>query len=91
VKVGPVISMAAAIALAGCVAVWGGAYEVESADAQAVIIKYDGHFTSADKIRGVAQANCSRYGEDAIPQRESTSVWGLTTAGFACVTQQSRR
>jgi hypothetical protein len=73
-----------ALALGGCVAVWGRAYEIEAADADAVTIKYDGHFTSSENIQTVAQASCAPYGRSAVPQGETTSFWGLTTANFTC-------
>lgn len=78
----------AALSLAGCVAVWGRAYDVEAADAKAVDIKYDAHFTSADNIKRVAQSSCDEYDKVAVAQQESTSVWGITTARFACVMRQ---
>ncbi len=78
----------AAISLAGCVAVWGGAYDIDAADAASVAIKYDAHFTSAGNIRQVAQASCERYDKVAVSRQELTSLWGITTARFACVERQ---
>lgn len=74
-----------ALALSGCVAVWGHAYNIESQDADSIIIKYDRHFASSGDVQNVAQASCARYGKDAASQGESTSIWGLTTVPFACV------
>jgi hypothetical protein len=78
----------AAIALAGCVAVWGRAYDIDAADSGAVAIKYDAHFTSAGNVLQVAQASCERYDKVAISREESTSLWGITTARFDCIGRQ---
>ncbi len=78
----------AASCLTGCVAVWGRAYDVDAASPSAVSIKYDAHFTSASNVQKVAQAKCGRYDEVAISRGESTSLWGITTADFACVNRQ---
>jgi len=79
-----VIAAAIALTLCGCVAVWGRAYNIESANSDSVVIKYDGHFTSPGAVQNVAQARCAQRGRNAVSQGESTSIWGLTTVSFTC-------
>ncbi len=83
-----VCAVVAALSLAGCVAVWGGAYDVDSADPTSVAIKYDAHFTSVGNIERVAQTSCGRFDKVAVSEAESTSLWGITTARFACIAHQ---
>jgi hypothetical protein len=70
--------------LSGCVAVWGGAYEIESQSADAVIIKYDGHFIERGAVDEIAQKQCAPYGRRAERKSVSTSLWGISTAVFDC-------
>jgi hypothetical protein len=71
-------------ALSGCVAVWGGPYEIESQTADAVAIKYDGHFIGRDAIDEIAQKQCALYSRRADLKSATTSLWGISTAVFDC-------
>lgn len=74
----------AATLLSGCVAVWGRAYDVSFRSPDSVLIDYDRHFGSLDEITNVAQNICAEYSKNAAFQRESTNMWGITSASFAC-------
>lgn len=74
----------AATVLSGCVAVWGHAYHVDFRSPDSVMVEYDRHFGSLDEIKDVAQGVCDEYSKNATFQRESTNMWGITTASFAC-------
>lgn len=82
------LTLALAIVLSGCVAVWGRAYTIEAENTDAVTIKYDRHFTSAEDIRKIAAASCAQSGKSPGEPHETTSMWGLTTAFFACAMGQ---
>lgn len=73
------------ILLTGCVAAWGSSYDVAFQSPESLVIKYDGHFTSAKSIAQVAQTSCGDYGKHAVAEPETTSFWGITTAPFRCV------
>jgi hypothetical protein len=77
-----------AAALGGCVAVWGGSYKVESANADAVTMKYDGHFISRRNVMKIAQGKCAGFDRRAELRSISTSIWGLTTMAVGCVPLQ---
>ena len=70
--------------MSGCVAVWGQSYHVSFRSPDSVQINYDRHFGSLDEITGVAQGICGEYSKNAAFQRESTNMWGITSASFAC-------
>jgi hypothetical protein len=82
------LAFAIAVALTGCVAVWGRGYNVEAANSASVTIKYDRHFSSLSEVEAVANASCGGFGKHQVSRGESTSPWGLTTVTFACVEQQ---
>jgi hypothetical protein len=40
-----------------------------------------------DEITGVAQGICGEYSKNAAFQHQSTNMWGITSASFACKTR----
>lgn len=74
-----------ALALTGCVAVWGQAYDIEQATSESVTIRYDRNFATLDEVDKIARKNCAESGKMAVEQHESTSVWRITTVSFNCV------
>jgi len=76
------------LALSGCVAVWGRAYEVEFQSADAVILKYDGPYIERIDVVKVGQESCAKYGKDAAVKSEETSMWNITTISFDCAARK---
>jgi hypothetical protein len=76
--------VSAALALSGCVAVWGRAYEVEFQSPESVVLKYDGTFIDRSDVLKVAQQGGAKSGREAVPQSEHTSFWNLTTIAVRC-------
>ncbi len=74
-----------AVVLGGCVAVWGQSYSIDSANADAVTVKYDTNFTTADHIRTLADQSCRRYGKTARLRERNRSIWQIVTVTYDCV------
>lgn len=70
--------------LSGCVAVWGGSYDIKSQDEQGIKIQYDVNFTDLVKVEALAAAHCAEQGKNAALQSDKRSMWGISTASFAC-------
>lgn len=82
-KLAAIVAMA--VALSGCVAVWGRPYEVETQTSESVTLKYDRNFASLGDVEKVAQANCAELGKSAVKKNETTSIWRISTVTFDCV------
>lgn len=75
--------------LSGCIAVWGGAYHVESEDSSGGAIRYDHVVISVRAVFVHANEICAKYQKVAVVERES---YGVVLSGgsidemvFSCV------
>lgn len=82
---------AGTVLLSGCVAVWGGAYKVETQSPDLMTIHYDTTFIDPEEVVDLARTHCEEYGKDAVLQTKDKSPWGLTTATFSCVERSQTR
>ncbi|PKU25115.1 hypothetical protein [Telmatospirillum siberiense] len=82
-------------ALSGCVAVWGGSYNVESEDANGGAIRYDHVVISARAVQVKAGEICAKYQKIAVIQVERGSVilpgGSVDEITFACVPPTTAR
>lgn len=74
-----------AVSLSGCVAVWGGAYNIVSETPDSVTIKYDKTFTNLAAVEQVADGSCRAVGRRAVKRDETTNLYRITTVHFSCV------
>jgi hypothetical protein len=72
------------LALAGCIAVWGRAYEIQSESPDSVVLEYDSTFIDKADILAVARGSCEKRNRDAVIQSEETSIWNITTVSVGC-------
>jgi len=70
--------------LGGCVAVWGQSYDIDSASADSITIKYDVHFTTPEKIKAIAEKHCAEYGKKAVLQQHDRNIVYIDTATYDC-------
>lgn len=81
--------LAVALALGGCVAVWGRGYHVDFANSSSITINSDPAFDNTGDLQRVAQKHCDKYDKDAVPKTSELDVWGLRDTTFVCVKRQS--
>jgi hypothetical protein len=70
--------------LSACAAVWGAPHKVVFESESSITVNYDPTFTNWGEVQNVAQAHCDKYGKDAVPDKRSTSDWGVTTQAYNC-------
>lgn len=80
------IAVLGALALSGCAAVWGAPYKVDFSSPSSVTINTDPSLTNMGEVQRVAQAECQKYGRDAVPQTYADGPWGLREISFTCRT-----
>ena len=69
--------------LGGCVAVWGGSYQVKSQTPDNIVIDYDTNFIDDAGVMEIANAHCLTEGKGAVLQTVEKS-WGLANATYLC-------
>jgi hypothetical protein len=62
------------LALGGCIAVWGGAYHVESEDSSGGVIRYDHVIIPARAVFAHANEVCAKYQKVAVADGERYGV-----------------
>ena len=73
--------------LSGCAAAWGEPYHVDFQSPSSITINFDPGLASIGDVQSVAQAHCTQYGKDAVPQLSQDSMWGLRSTSFRCVSR----
>lgn len=80
--------VAAMIPLSGCVAVWGAAHKVVSADENGIKIQYDPFSTSSVRATVLAKEHCKKFSKIAEPVNSEMPgvLLGIIEETYACVT-----
>ena len=81
----------ALLTLSGCVAVWGAAHKVVSADSNGIKIQYDPFSTSSVRATVLARDHCKTYGKVAEPVSAEMPgmLLGIIEETYRCVTPPS--
>lgn len=79
---------ALALALAGCVAVWGSSWHVENENPSGVTIRYDAALINGQAVQGHAGEICAKYQKDAVllDRRDGVILQGgsVSEVRFSC-------
>lgn len=70
--------------LSGCVAVWGGSYQIESQTPEAIIVQYDTNFIDESDVQKLASEHCQTVHKTALLQAHDTNMWNISTEKFLC-------
>lgn len=84
------ISMVA-LFLGGCVAVWGGAHKIVSADSNGMRIRYDSGLTSSARTSAIAREHCKKFGKIAEPVDAEMpgALFGIIEETYVCKLPES--
>ncbi len=77
--------------LSGCVAKWGKSYNVAMANSRSVVIEYDPLVVNLPAMLQSAQAECSKYGKDAVLDSRDTGNWGIKVNTYRCEVRTAHR
>ena len=75
------------ILLSGCAAVWGGSYNIAVSNSRSVVIEYDRVIANMPAILNAAQAECDKYGKDAVLDAVSGGNLGIRVNTYRCETR----
>jgi hypothetical protein len=78
------IILLAALGCSGCAAAWGGSYNVAFANSNAVSIEYDPAIVNVPALLRAAQAECERFGRDAVLDGSSRGNLGIIVNTYRC-------
>jgi hypothetical protein len=78
-------------ALGGCVAVWGGAHKIVSADSNGMRIRYDSGLTSSARTSAIAREHCKKFGKIAEPVDAEMpgALFGIIEETYVCKLPES--
>lgn len=68
----------------GCVAVWSGSYNVAASNSNSVTIEYDPVVVSMPAVLKAAQAECEKFGRDAVLANTSRGNLGIVVNTYRC-------
>jgi hypothetical protein len=73
--------------LSGCVAVWGQAHNVVSADESGITIQYDRSLTSTARTQVLAREHCKKFGKSAEPASAEMPgiLLGIIEERYLCI------
>ena len=77
------------IALSGCVAVWGSSYNIAMSNSRSVVIEYDRVIANMPAMLNAAQAECNKYGKDAVLDNVSGGNLGIRVNTYRCETREA--
>jgi len=83
-KLAMIASMTATLAMTGCVAVWGGSYNIDFADKDIVQVNYDSSVINYPHMLAQVASHCAAYGKGYINDSTITNGWGITMAVYRC-------
>ncbi len=75
------------ITLPGCVAVWGKSYNVAMSNSRSVVIEYDRVIANMPAMLNAAQAECNKYGKDAVLDSVTGGNVGILVNTYRCETR----
>lgn len=80
-----------AFALGGCVAVWGEAHKIVSADSNGMRIRYDSSLTSSARTSAIAREHCKKFGKIAEPVDAEMpgALFGIIEETYECKVPES--
>ena len=75
------------LSLSGCIAVWGAAHKVVSADKNGITIQYDPFSTSSLRAQVLARDHCETFGKKSRPvgSRMAPFLLGIIEETYDCV------
>ena len=79
------------VSLVGCVAVWGAAHKVVSADSNGIKIQFDPGSTSSTRTAAIAREHCKSFGKVAEPNNATMPYLGIIEDSYTCVTDAGRK
>jgi len=85
------ISIGIALLLSGCVAKWGKSYNVAMANSRSVVVEYDPLVVNLPAMLQAAQAECSKYGKDAVLDSRGTGNMGIKVNTYRCEVRNAHR
>jgi len=77
----------AVLPLSGCVAIWGAAHKVVSADENSINIQYDKTLTSSARASALAREHCKKFGKlsEPIEAKMPGILFGIIEESYACI------
>jgi hypothetical protein len=81
------VAISGAVLLSGCVAVWGESYNVALANSRSVVIEYDPAVINVPSMLNAAQAECNKFGKDAVLDGTSRGNLGILVNTYRCETR----
>jgi hypothetical protein len=78
------ISMTVSFTLTGCVAVWGGSYNIDFADSDIVQVNYDSSVINYPHMLAQVASHCAVFGKGYVNDSTITNAWGITMAIYRC-------
>ena len=73
------------LTVTGCVAAWGGAYNVALANEGGITIEFDPLVISIPEISAIAQEHCSKIGRNALLDNQGDGNLGIKVNTYRCV------
>lgn len=77
----------AALAVAGCAAVWGGSYNVVTKTPSSIVIEYDHALVMVSTLQKAAQEHCEGHGKNAVLSSSVRSAPGIIMQTYLCTPQ----
>ena len=71
--------------LSGCVAAWGGPYNVALANESGITIEFDPAIINIPRISAVAQEHCAKVGKNALLDNQGDGNLGIRVNTYRCV------
>ncbi|MCB9982275.1 MAG: hypothetical protein H6861_01185 [Rhodospirillales bacterium] len=82
-----IIPLSFLLLVTGCVAVWGQSYNVAMSNSRSVVIEYDPVVINMPAMLQAAQAECDKYGKDAVLDNVSEGNLSIKVNTYRCETR----
>jgi len=82
-----IFTIISAMLLSGCVAAWGSSYNVAMSNSRSVVIEYDRVIANMPAMLNAAQAECNKYGKDAVLDSVAGGNLGIRVNTYRCETR----
>ena len=74
------------LTISGCIAVWGAAHKVVSADQNGITVQYDPSSTSSLRAQILARDHCEKFGKKSRPVSSRMAPYpGIIEETYDCV------